>query len=535
MTAPHATTAPHRAAFGALLYALALAATAAPAAAPLVTVPARASTGAGTLSFDGVVEAVRQTGIAAQVSGAVVQLDVKAGDRVRAGQLLLRIDARAADQASLASDAQVRAAQAAQDVATKEYERQQQLHAQRFISAAALDRARAEYQAALAQAQAQAAQAGAARTVSGLHIVRAPYAGVVSDVAPGLATLRAASRPCFQSAPDHAAAGAGGVLLGVFRRDGDAARGRAADQRDHGQRADGPFPGAAVRDVEQMVATPAEQVLSQMAGVEHVMSVSRPGLAVLTVQFKVGVPRTEALVRLHDTVQQRRLAAARPGRGEPIIKPKGIDDVPIVTLTLSAPIPTPARSTWSAWPTASKPSSSACPARAKSPPVGGPGRGVMVEIDPARMASAGVTVPICAARCSPPTWACRWATCISGNRPWPWRPAPSSCDASDVAELVVGVRGGKPVFLRDVAGCATARWASALYVWHGGRAAAHNGGGEYPAVTLRSPRSRARTPSTSPTRHAAGGAAAQHRHPGRREGGRHAQLRRHRQRQGAAS
>lgn len=64
-----------------------------------------------------------------------------------------------------------------------------------------------------------------------------------------------------------------------------------------------PFPGAAVQDVEQMVATPAEQVLSQMAGVEHVMSVSRPGLAVMTVQFKVGVPRTEALVRLYDTVQ----------------------------------------------------------------------------------------------------------------------------------------------------------------------------------------------------------------------------------------
>ena len=63
-----------------------------------------------------------------------------------------------------------------------------------------------------------------------------------------------------------------------------------------------PFPGASVRDVEQMVATPAEQVLSQIAGVEHVMSVSRPGLAVITVQFKVGVPRTEALVRLYDTV-----------------------------------------------------------------------------------------------------------------------------------------------------------------------------------------------------------------------------------------
>ena len=62
------------------------------------------------------------------------------------------------------------------------------------------------------------------------------------------------------------------------------------------------FPGASVRDVEEMVATPGEQVLSKMAGVEHVMSVSRPGLAIVTVQFKVGVPRTEALVRLYDTV-----------------------------------------------------------------------------------------------------------------------------------------------------------------------------------------------------------------------------------------
>src|SRR5512142_3419037 len=44
-----------------------------------------------------------------------------------------------------------------------------------------------------------------------------------------------------------------------------------------------PFPGASVRDVEQMVAWPAEQVLSQMAGIEHVMAVSRPGLAIVTV------------------------------------------------------------------------------------------------------------------------------------------------------------------------------------------------------------------------------------------------------------
>jgi multidrug efflux pump subunit AcrB len=43
-----------------------------------------------------------------------------------------------------------------------------------------------------------------------------------------------------------------------------------------------PFPGASVKDVEQMVSGPAEQVLSQIAGVEHVMSVSQPGMSVVT-------------------------------------------------------------------------------------------------------------------------------------------------------------------------------------------------------------------------------------------------------------
>src|SRR3990167_6898946 len=96
-----------------------------------------------------------------------------------------------------------------------------------------------------------------------------------------------------------------------------------------------PFPGASSRDVEALVATPAEQVLAQMNGIEHVYSVSRPGMAVLTVQFKVGVPRLDALVRLHDTIQTNRdWVSPELGTLEPIIKPKGIDDVPVVTLTL---------------------------------------------------------------------------------------------------------------------------------------------------------------------------------------------------------
>ena len=60
------------------------------------------------------------------------------------------------------------------------------------------------------------------------------------------------------------------------------------------------FPGATAREVERLVSSPAEQMLSEIEGVEHVYSVSRPGMAVLTVQFLVGQPRTDAIVRLYN-------------------------------------------------------------------------------------------------------------------------------------------------------------------------------------------------------------------------------------------
>ncbi|WP_029524164.1 efflux RND transporter periplasmic adaptor subunit [Polaromonas glacialis] len=151
---------------------------------PLATVVVQASgTGAAdSISLDAVVEAVRQTTLSAQVPGAIVSLRVKAGDSVKAGQELLRIDARSASQNAAASDAQVQAAQASLNVATKDYERQKQLFQKQYISQSALDRAQAQWQATQAQVRALQAQAGAARTQSGFFVVNAPYAGVVSDV-----------------------------------------------------------------------------------------------------------------------------------------------------------------------------------------------------------------------------------------------------------------------------------------------------------------------------------------------------------------
>lgn len=115
---------------------------------PLQTAAAVVTAGTRTSVFDGVVEAVRQTVIAAQVPGAVIQLDVKVGDRVKAGQVLLRIDARAAEHNAAASDAQVQAARSSLDLATKDLERQQRLFQKNYISQAALERAESAYRSA---------------------------------------------------------------------------------------------------------------------------------------------------------------------------------------------------------------------------------------------------------------------------------------------------------------------------------------------------------------------------------------------------
>jgi len=133
-----------------LLYAFILSAS----AGNLAVVPVRASTQAGNLTADGVVEAIRQSSISAQISGSISQLGVVAGDKVKAGQRLLAIDARAANQATVASRAQDEVVQTALSIATKEFQRQKQLFTQNFISKAQLERAESQYQTAVAQAKA---------------------------------------------------------------------------------------------------------------------------------------------------------------------------------------------------------------------------------------------------------------------------------------------------------------------------------------------------------------------------------------------
>lgn len=194
----------------------------------LVTAPVQQTSTASGRSFDAVIESVRQTVIAAQVPGAVTALPVRVGDAVKAGQELARIDARAAEQSAASSESQVKSAQALLEVASKDFERQQQLFQKNYISQAALERAESQFKAAQAQAAALLAQAGAARTQSGFYVVRAPYAGIIAEVPVAVGDMAMPGRPLMTLYVPGALRVTAAVpqsALGVAAAQGDEVRG----------------------------------------------------------------------------------------------------------------------------------------------------------------------------------------------------------------------------------------------------------------------------------------------------------------------
>lgn len=96
-----------------------------------------------------------------------------------------------------------------------------------------------------------------------------------------------------------------------------------------------PFPGATPAQVESLVTLPAEQVISEIKGIDTLYSFSQPDGALIIAIFEVGIPRNEAIVKLYNQIYSNldKLPSGA-GVGEPLIKPRGIDDVPIVSLTL---------------------------------------------------------------------------------------------------------------------------------------------------------------------------------------------------------
>ena len=243
------------------------------------------------------------------------------------------------------------------------------------------------------------------------------------------------------------------------------------------------FPGASVRDVENLVATPAEQVLSRMSGIEHVFSVSRPGMAVVTVQFEVGVKYNDAVVRLYDTVHSNRdWLPPELGAGEPVVKPRGIDDVPIVALTFWTA--DPARSAFELQQVAraAEVDFKRIKGTRDVSTLGGPDQVLRVSVDSEAMNAFSVTPQDIAAALRLGNSRQMSGKLVADNREMLVETGNYLESAADVRQLVVAVRGQagerKPVFIGDVARVEDGPDQPHQYVWFGNRA------GEFPAVTV---------------------------------------------------
>ncbi|MEP7261678.1 MAG: efflux RND transporter permease subunit, partial [Usitatibacter sp.] len=246
-----------------------------------------------------------------------------------------------------------------------------------------------------------------------------------------------------------------------------------------------PFPGASVRDVESLVTIPAEQVLSQMPGVEHIHSVSRPGMALVTVQFKVGVPRTEAIVRVRDTLAANRdWVSPELGVGEPVIKPRGIDDVPVVALTLYSDDASKGAFDLERVAHAIEAELKRVPGTREVQTLGGPGRSVRVLLDADRMNASAVTPLDLRNALQLASVALPSGEIVRNNREIVVETGNFLESAADVRSLVVGAVERRPVYLGDVADVVDGPEPPSRYVWSGTGPASAGAPGERPAVTL---------------------------------------------------
>lgn len=247
-----------------------------------------------------------------------------------------------------------------------------------------------------------------------------------------------------------------------------------------------PFPGADVRDVENLVAFPLEQKLSEIEGIKHVYSVSRPGMAIVTVEFQVGVPRQTAIVRLYNQVfQNQDFVPANLGVGPPLIRPMGIDDVPVMALTLWSDRAgeDPARLAEVAHTLETE--LKRVPGTRDVYTIGAPDRAVLVELDATKLASYGMALGDLSGALKMSNVVVQAGERIAHDRDIPVTAGTFLVDSGEVSRLVIGLKDGQPVFLSDVARIRQGSDVPATYAWFGAPAGKPGPAtGSAPAVTL---------------------------------------------------
>ena len=247
-----------------------------------------------------------------------------------------------------------------------------------------------------------------------------------------------------------------------------------------------PMPGSSPKEVEQRLVTTFEKKIWEIKGVEYLYSASRPGMGIVTVRFLVGENMEESLVKLYNKVMSNRNLLP-PGALEPLVVPKSIDDVPILSLTL-----------WSErydHHALRRVARELCDELEKADNVataeikGGLPRELKVSLDAGRLASYGLSPLSVMGALEKGNVARRAGDLSSGNRDYTVQAGSFLSDAAGARRLVVSAKDGRPVYLENVATVSDGVQDPKEYVFLGlGPAASSKGlkggAGDYPAVTI---------------------------------------------------
>jgi len=248
-----------------------------------------------------------------------------------------------------------------------------------------------------------------------------------------------------------------------------------------------PMPGASPKEVQERVVKPFESALWELKGVEYLYSMSRPGMGIITVRFLVGQPMEESLVKLYNKVMSKR-PLLPPCAGEPLVSPRSIDDVPILSLTLWSDRYDHATLRRVALEVADELRKS--PDTAETKVTGGPGRQARVTLDSGRMAVYVVSPLQVAGALQRGNSNLASGSYSRSNIEVPVETGAFLDSVEALRRVVVGVHDGRPVYLSDVAEISdtTAEADDYLFMGLGPAARAKGLTGnprvDYPAVTV---------------------------------------------------
>ncbi len=255
-------------------------------------------------------------------------------------------------------------------------------------------------------------------------------------------------------------------------------------------------PGMSAKEVEERVTTPMEKLLWEIDGVEYIYSTSSAGMSMAVVRFYVGTDEEKAIVRTYNKMYSN-FDRIPPGVSQPIIKPRSIDDVPILALTfwgegydhyqlrrIAAEVERQVKEIKDV---------------SETTLIGGQRRQIKVTLDPAKLSGYNLSPLYVAQMLQQANQELPAGSFSKDNTEFRVKTGKFLESADEVSRVVVGTFSGRPVYLRDVATVEDAPEEPSNYVFFAKGRAWHHRAGERENGGMGEEKGSAQTVSHSPT------------------------------------